>query len=406
MNEPKVFLFPGQGSYDAGLLHELYTGHPAAQPGFLLADAAARRLLGEPFLPLDGGSPDLQQLGIFLAGVEVARALERRGVRPDLLAGHSFGELAALCAGEVFDLASGVEIVCHRVLALRSVPTEGAMAALSCGPERAQELLRELGRPSLEIAVLNHPRQTVVSGPRPDLEALASLAAERTVSLTFLKSRYPFHSSHLAPAVERFAASLRAYRFGPARVPVYLGMERRLHAPELDMPALLASQLTRRLDFAAVARDLHARGYRRFVEAGSGDMVSKVVAKNLAITTEQSSQWLSKPETAAPEPCPQMPIAIVAMGCVLPSAADPDELWRHVLEGVSGIVDLTELDPDLGRDFVAGSQAEVVPGKTYTLLSGAIRQVAFDRQRLAGFFDEKDFSALTRGQQLLACALG
>lgn len=409
MNEPTVFLFPGQGSYDAGLLHELYTGHPAVEPGFLLADAAARRLLGEPFLPLAEASSDLQQLGIFLAGVEVARALERRGLRPDLLAGHSFGELAALCVGEVFDLASGLEIVCHRVLALRSVSTAGvpgAMAALSCGPERVEELLRDLGRPALEIAVLNHPRQTVVSGPRPDLEALAILAAGQKISLTFLKSRYPFHSSHLAPAVERFAASLREHAFGPARVPVYLGMERRLYSPDLDLPSLLSSQFTRRLDFAAAARDLHARGFRRFVEAGSGDMVSKVVQKNLAISFEQGSQWLGKPETAAPELCRQMPVAVVAMGCVLPGAGDPDELWRHVLEGVSGIVDLTELDPDLGRDFVAGSQAEVVPGKTYTLLSGAIRQVAFDRRRLAGFYDEKDFAALTRGQQLLACALG
>lgn len=406
MNEPTVFLFPGQGSYDAGLLHELYTGHPAAQPGFLQADAAARRLLGEPFLPLDEGSPDLQQLGIFLAGVEVARALERRGLRPDLLAGHSFGELAALCAGEVFDLASGVEIVCHRVLALRSVPTPGAMAALSCGPERAEELLRELGGQALEIAVLNHPRQTVISGPRPDLEDLATLAAGQKISLTFLKSRYPFHSSHLAPAVDRFAASLREYEFGAARVPVYLGMERQLYSPDLDLPSLLSSQFTRRLDFAAVARDLHARGYRRFVESGSGDMVSKVVQKNLAAGFEQGSQWLSRPETEAPEACPRMPIAVVAMGCVLPGAGDPDELWRNVLEGGSGIVDLTALDPDLGRDFVAGSQAEVVSGKTYTLLSGAIRQVAFDRQRLAGFYEERDFAALTRGQQLLACALG
>ena len=85
-----TFLFPGQGSYDAGLLHELYTGHPETVPGFDAANAAARRLLGEPFLPLSAtASPDLQQLGIFLGGVETARLLERRGVRPDLLVGHS-----------------------------------------------------------------------------------------------------------------------------------------------------------------------------------------------------------------------------------------------------------------------------------------------------------------------------
>ncbi len=504
-----VLLFPGQGSYDAGLLHELYTGHPETVPAFVQADAAALRLLGEPFLPLvtadaperrdelAAASPDLQQLGIFLAGVTTAQLLERRGVRPALLVGHSFGELAALGAAEVFDVAAGVEIVCHRVLALRSVTpegSEGAMAALTCGPSRAEELLGKHGGHSIEIAVENHPRQTVVSGPRRDLEALATLAAAHGVSLTFLKSRYPFHSSHLAGAVERFAASLRTFDFAPGRVPVWLAMEGRLYSQKLDLPALLASQLTRRLDFAGTVRSLYASGYRRFVEAGSGDMVSKLILKNLAaadgevsaqpvaqagerlhsglarlapaappdpavlhaemaqllreaveridraaqllrlaqaaVTTSSASTASSPrpPEVPAvvaePEPpirmepeleaeaCLQMPIAVVAMGCVLPGAADADEFWRHVLEGVSGIVDLAELDPDLGRDFVAGrgssqnGETEIVPDKTYTLLSGAIRQVAYDGPRLSGIYDEPAFAALTRGQKLLASALG
>src|SRR6476659_6324594 len=116
-----VFLFPGQGSYDGEALHELYHGYPETVPDFVLADEIARRCLGESFLPLvtattperrrelAGASPDLQQLGIFLAGIEMARRLERHGIRPALLVGHSFGELAALGAAEVFDLATGLE---------------------------------------------------------------------------------------------------------------------------------------------------------------------------------------------------------------------------------------------------------------------------------------------------------
>ncbi|HXT21637.1 MAG TPA: acyltransferase domain-containing protein, partial [Thermoanaerobaculia bacterium] len=168
MSQGAVFTFPGQGSYDGDVLHQLYAGFAEVEPWFAAADAAALRLLGEPFLPLVASplpeerqaaadaSPDLQQLGIFLAGVAVAHLLERRGVRPALLLGHSFGELAALGAAGVFGVEAGVEIVCHRVLALRAVPTAGGMAALSCGLERAEALLREFGRPALEVAVLNH----------------------------------------------------------------------------------------------------------------------------------------------------------------------------------------------------------------------------------------------------------
>src|SRR6185295_11516176 len=111
------------------------------------------------------------------------------------------------------------------------------------------------------------------------------------------------------------------------------------------------------------------------------------------------------------EPCPRPPIAVVALGCVLPGAGDADELWRHVLDGTSGIVDLAALDPGLGSDFIAGSggsgsePAQIVSDKTYTLLSGAIRDVRYDATRLGAFYDEPSFAALTRGQKLLASAV-
>ena len=556
MSGEVVFTFPGQGSYDGDALHGLYTRFPPVEPWFAAADAAALRLLGEPFLPLvtsplpeerqaaADASPDLQQLGIYLAALAVAKLLGERGVRPALLLGHSFGELAALGAAEVFDVEAGIEIVCHRVLALRAVPTAGGMAALSCSVERAEALLRELGKPALEVAVLNHARQTVVSGPRADLEALLPFAGAQGVSLTLLKSRYPFHSSHLAPAVDRFERRLRGYELRPPRVPVWLAMEGRTYhagggAPELDLPALLASQLVRRLDFAAALGRLHADGWRRFVEVGAGEVLTKLVAKNLgaevetvaalragedverglqrvaevlgvrpptavhaairgaaAVVAAPSSadelgeaakllreaaeriervarlvrhaeaqgapretgataapeparEAFPRPPTAAareaspeparaavvaaresardvtadarlaegpradppPEPCPRPPIAVVALGCVLPGATNADELWRHVLDGTSGIVDLAALDPGLGSDFIAGSggsgsePAQIVSDKTYTLLSGAIRDVRYDAARLGAFYDEPAFAALTRGQKLLASAV-
>src|SRR6185503_3869590 len=154
----------------------------------------------------------------------------------------------ALTAGGVLDVAAGAEVVCHRVLSLRPLAQAGGMGALSCGVERAEELLGELGRlgrPALEVSVVNHARQTVVSGPRADLEALQAHAAARGVSLTALKSRWPFHSSHLAPAVAEFESRIRGVRLGIARVPVFLPMAKRSYGPEVDLPAFLAAQFVR-----------------------------------------------------------------------------------------------------------------------------------------------------------------
>src|SRR6185503_1300329 len=199
----------------------------------------------------------------------------------------------ALTAGGVLDVEAGAEVVCHRVLSLRPLAQAGGMGALSCGVERAEELLGELGRlerlgrPALAVSVVNHARQTVVSGPRADLEALQAHAGARGVSLTALKSRWPFHSSHLAPAVAEFESRIRGVRLGIARVPVFLPMAKRSYGPEVDLPAFLAAQLVRRLDFAAALRNVHEAGYRTFVEVGAGDVVTKLVTKNLANGSEE-----------------------------------------------------------------------------------------------------------------------
>jgi acyl transferase domain-containing protein/NAD(P)-dependent dehydrogenase (short-subunit alcohol dehydrogenase family) len=507
-----VFAFPGQGSFDVEVLHQLLTGFPTVAPWFEAADAAARRRLGEPFLPIvDAGTPaerqaraeaapELQQLGIFLAGVALFQLLEEGGARPGLLLGHSFGELAALAAAGVFDRATGVDVVCDRVLALRAVSVAGGLAALSCGAERAEELLRLFGNSALVVAVVNHSRQTVVSGPREELERLVAYLAAQAVSATVLSSRYPFHSPHLAPAVDRFATALRRRRLAPARFPVFLAMEQRSYGPELDLPRLLASQLTRRLDFAAALGTVRAAGFTRFVEVGAGEIVGRLVARcfpagaapgedvvatSVAPPGEPVADGLARtlralglegasarhsgagaraaraasldevtvllrdaadrvagaakllraegsaaiapdgppaaaplqapshsvPATTADAPAgrlPQPPIAIVAMGCVLPGARDAEEYWHNVLEGVSGIVDLAALDPGLARDFVARAGAdppETVPDKTYTLLSGAVRDVAYEPSLLGRWYDVASFAGLTRGQKMLAAAL-
>src|SRR6185503_6058843 len=129
-----AFVFPGLGSYDGRVLRELYDYMPYLDEYFEQADAVARQRFRQSFLPLIHVAslaehdeylrrcPDLEQLGIFLTGVLLAEALQEKSVRADVLVGHSFGELAALATAGAFDVATGLEIVAQRVLALRSLP--------------------------------------------------------------------------------------------------------------------------------------------------------------------------------------------------------------------------------------------------------------------------------------------
>ena len=581
--DPRVTLtFPGQGSYSYTVLRELYTSYPQTVPYFRQADTIARELIKSDFLSLVTAnsaaehderlqaSPDLDQIGIYLSEALIAKILIESGVEPSLLVGHSFGELAALATAGVYSIETGLRIVCQRVLALQSLGNPGVMAALSCDAARAKAFVEASGNNSIEISVVNHPRQTVVSGKRSELEALRPVLNAQGVSLTLLKSRYPYHSTLLADAVAPFRAALNAFDYRPADIPVYLGLEGMLYSPGFDLAQILSSQFVRQLNFSNVVKTLYESGYRTFIECGAREIVTKLISQNLGqaasgivalptatqevslreglhnlsargfgktadtlAATElsalaqgvqspaqllesmslvvrnmsrlventsrlieqvsasltptsvpdapraekispESAESQTKPDAVQPqtllqtlpptapvaplasvggghasplydsaretkhlasaasgsngsngsgaqterkhvpqevlarEECAETPIAIVSMGCVLPGALDPEQYWSNILNGVSGISNLADVDPTTGEDFLVkpdGDAVKIVPDKTYTLLHGSIVQIPYDAALLATAYSEAEFDALTKGQKILALAV-
>ena len=228
-----VFTFPGQGGYSYETLKEIYETFPGVRATFEKADVICEELLGKPFSPLVLAKtkadhdrtlafyPDLNQVGIYLSEVLIAQQYFQSGLKPDLLLAHSFGELAALATAGVYDIETGVRIVCQRVLALQKVHARGCMAAAYCDKEKAATVLSKMGEHSLEITVSNHPKQTVVSGTFQDVDKLATVLAKEGISLTKLNSAYPFHSSFLGEGVATFRSSLSQFNYQPATIPLF-----------------------------------------------------------------------------------------------------------------------------------------------------------------------------------------
>ncbi|WP_249351160.1 type I polyketide synthase [Corallococcus exiguus] len=417
-----AFLFAGQGTFEPALFLQLKALQPELRDELLAVNEACRSqgidvgpLLAAEDVTQVGraldAAPLLDQLGIFLSGVLGARWMERQGTRPDVFVGHSFGEIAAMTAAGAMDLRTGAEVVCRRIRALQTVPDDlGTLAAVALSEPETVRAVAECGARTLEIAGRNHSRQTVVAGPREELERLRAFLERQGKGFTFISSRYPFHHPSLAPAVTAFRASLADLAVHPARGPVYSPIERRVYGRGgSELAGALASHLVRSFDFPGAVETLVGAGCARFVDCGTGGRLTRIVQRILpkdtpvAMTSVDRSLPVGPPAVTpfARDAAPVVPaIAVVSLGCMLPGGAkDPETYWRNIQRGISGIVDTGVSHPDQVVDFVGPA---VTPDRTYTLLTG--RVLDSDLVPPPGITPDR-FQRYGREQRLLAIAL-
>ncbi|WP_342375430.1 SDR family NAD(P)-dependent oxidoreductase [Myxococcus stipitatus] len=416
----RAFLFAGQGSFEPELFVRLKALQPELREELAAVEAVARRhgfdvstLLAarneaEVRRALEQ-SPRLDQLGIFLSGVLGARWLERQGQAPDVFVGHSFGEIAALTAAGALDLSAGAEVVCLRIQALREVPDElGTLAAIALSEAETARALSECGAEQLVVAGRNHAKQTVVAGPRAELERLRTHLEKRGQGFTFVVSRYPFHHRGLQPAAKVFRAALARIATKPPTKPVYSPIERRVYsgAPG-ELAEALAAHLLKPFDFLGTVELLARAGCTRFLDCGTAGRLARIVQRILPERKSLEVQAISEllpAEAPAVVPAEVKPedsaIAIVSLGCMFPGGAkDPDAYWHNIREGISGIVDPGLAEPSLVTDFVGPTGT---PDRAYTLLAGAVRNE--DLVAPPGM-EPARFQKYVREQKLLAIAL-
>jgi [acyl-carrier-protein] S-malonyltransferase len=262
-------LFPGQGSHRPGMRAAVAELRPE------LLELAAEACGCDPFERLDEGTR-YQQPAIFcasLAGWEHARQEEAQ-----VLAGHSLGELAALVAGGALAESDAIEIVALRGRAMDAAARTaepGGMLAVRAGGELAAEVARRAG---VAVANDNAPEQIVLSGPLDALDAAAADLRERGVRALRLPVSGAFHSPAMEPAAVALADVLAQTPFERPWIPVLSSMTAQ---PFVDPRAELVAALTRPVRWVAVLRALEWRGVDRFVEAGPGAVLTKLVRRTV-----------------------------------------------------------------------------------------------------------------------------
>ena len=297
-----AMIFPGQGIQYPGMLRDLACTFPCF--GTVLDDAnknfgtdttaTGNRRLSDYIYPIPVFSEAdknsqidelkntrVAQPAIGATSLASLKILELFGIKPAMAAGHSYGEITALCAAGVLSESDFHALSKLRGQLMSSGDTDrGTMAAVQAPLEDIEKVIRE---ENLDVVIANRnaPKQGVISGPTPAIQNAVKIFKARKMRIVPLPVSAAFHHPLVEDATQPFSNALDSITFHESRFPVFSNTTGQRYPSDIsEMKTLLAGQLEKPVYFVDEIRNIYAAGARTFLEAGPGGRMTGLI-KNI-----------------------------------------------------------------------------------------------------------------------------